>query len=1163
MKKIHFMGIGGSGVSGVAFLAEKMGYEVTGCDLETGGHDVNHLKNTDLLVVTPAVFYQSAKHPELVEAQKRGIVITWQEFLGKYLQKDKKVICVAGTHGKSTTTAMAGKLLEDAGFDPLVTLGANYKDWKGGSRFGKGDYFVTEADEFFDNFLNYNPEIIILNNIEFDHPDYFKSENQVFESFKKFVEKMVGKRVLICNSDSKGVQKLLGRIDKTRLKIVKYSLEDKDINLKLKVLGKHNISNALGAAALGKYLGIKDEVIKKSLESFGGIGRRLELISEENGMNPDLIGVKIYDDYAHHPTAIKATLSALRDHYPKSRIWAIVEPHGFARTHALLPLYKNVFKDADKVIIGPVFKARDKETFGITPSLVAKKSNHPNALGVNSFDQIVKIMGEETKKGDVILVMGAGKSHLWAREISGSFKTVSFKDLTTFKIGGKIKYFKKVRNKEELLKAVGFAKQNKLTIFVIGGGSDILISDNDFEGMVIKYVGDKVIVKKNIITSEAGLDWDKLVEYSVKNNLQGMECLSGIPGTVGAAPIQNIGAYGQELADSFVELEAFDFKQEKFVTFGKKDCGFGYRESVFKRPENWQKYLITSITFKLNKNKKPEVVYESLNKYFDDKKIKNPTLSQIRQGVLAIRKSKLEDPGRIPNAGSFFKNPIVEKSLLDKLITKYPQIPNFPFENKYKLYAGWLIEKAGWKGRGYKNAKVSEKNALVLTNPYGKASFKEVVELSEKIIKDVYEKFGIKLEPEVQYINNTKVAILGYGLEGQDAEKYFKNLEGDITILDKKFGENYLDDLNKFDVIVRSPGVYRYLPEIVRAEEEGVKITSAIKIFFDKCPAKIIGVTGTKGKGTTSALIYEILKNDGKDVYLAGNIGKPYLELLPKLKKDSYVILELSSFQLIDLTISPYIAVVLNITLDHMDWHKNRTEYVNAKKNIVRHQSVSDWTVLNEEYKVSKSFSDITRAKVNFFSKKLLEPKYKKNLLLRGEHNLENIAAAVAVAKILKIGDKTILEVLTNFPGLEHRLELVGEINEVKFYNDSFATGPQPTIAAIKSFTEPITVILGGSEKGLDYEELGREIAKAKNIKKSIIIGEIGNKIIVALKKAKYRGSIINLKKSSMQKIVENAYRNTSLGGVVLLSPAAASFDMFANYKDRGNQFKEAVQNLK
>ena len=408
-----------------------------------------------------------------------------------------------------------------------------------------------------------------------------------------------------------------------------------------------------------------------------------------------------------------------------------------------------------------------------------------------------------------------------------------------------------------------------------------------------------------------------------------------------------------------------------------------------------------------------------------------------------------------------------------------------------------------------------------------------------------------------------KIAVIGYGIEGQDAEKFLLGQGAKVTILDKKFGENYLKNLLDFDVIFRSPGVYRYLPEIIKAEEEGVQISSAIKLFLRLCPGKIIGVTGTKGKGTTATLIYQILKKAGKDVYLAGNIGVPFLQLLPKLNKKSIVILELSSFQLIDLEISPHIAVVLNITLDHMDWHKNREEYTDAKKNIVRYQSASDWAILNEEYEVSRSFAKDTKAKVVFFSKNRLEDKFKKNLLLRGEHNLENIAAAVAVAKVLETEDKIILEVLSNFKGLEHRLEPVGKIDGVTFYNDSFATGPQPTIAAIKSFTEPTTIILGGSEKGLDYEELGREITKAKNIKTVIIIGQVGPKIIKGLKDAKYRRSIVNLKTSPMQKIVACAYRNTPRGGVVLLSPAAASFDMFADYKDRGNQFKKAVLSLK
>lgn len=397
---------------------------------------------------------------------------------------------------------------------------------------------------------------------------------------------------------------------------------------------------------------------------------------------------------------------------------------------------------------------------------------------------------------------------------------------------------------------------------------------------------------------------------------------------------------------------------------------------------------------------------------------------------------------------------------------------------------------------------------------------------------------------------NKKIAILGYGIEGQDAEKYFKRKGDEVTILDQKFDKNYLKNLDGYDLIVRSPGV-RYF-------NEKLNLTSAIQIFFENCPGKIIGVTGTKGKGTTSTLIYEILKRDGKDVYLAGNIGKPYLELLGKLTNKSFVILEMSSFQLIDMTVSPNIAVVLNITSDHMDWHKSRKEYLNAKINIVSHQLSSDFAIVNEEYQSSKIFGKLTKAKVVFFSKKKLAGNYKKDLLLRGEHNLENIAAAVSVAQILKIKDDTILEALKSFKGLEHRLELVRVVNGISFYNDSFATGPQPTIAAIKSFSEPETLILGGSDKGLDFKDLRTEIEKRKNVLNLILIGEIGEKIGGGISGK----NIISLGKTTMSEIVKKAYEVTPKGGVVILSPAAASFDMFENYKDRGYQFKKAVKEL-
>ncbi len=446
-----------------------------------------------------------------------------------------------------------------------------------------------------------------------------------------------------------------------------------------------------------------------------------------------------------------------------------------------------------------------------------------------------------------------------------------------------------------------------------------------------------------------------------------------------------------------------------------------------------------------------------------------------------------------------------------------------------------------------------------------------------------------------------KVAVVGLGLEGKDVVEFLLKSEAEVTLFDQKkesdldfsgiekkkiklvCGEGYLDDgFVGFDYIFRSPGVYRFIPQIVEAEKKGVVVTSAIKLFFDLCKASVIGVTGTKGKGTTSTLIYEILKASGKDVYFGGNIGKPYLELLSKLSKKSLVVLELSSFQLIDLEKSPHIAVVLNITVDHLDWHKDKEEYVNAKKNIVKHQSIQDFSVINYDYPTPKSFSKETKAKVFYFSRlretsgcfvkdgkiilsiegKNVEIGDTKNLLLRGGHNWENITAAVCAAKLAGANESAIRKVVFSFKGLEHRLELVGTAKGVTFYNDSFATGPQPTMAAIDSFDGPLSLILGGSEKGLDYTELGLKIAKTENVKSVVLIGQVAPKIYKALSEAGFKGKIFDLGKPSMKEIVDCALKNTPQGGVVVLSPAAASFDMFKDYKDRGNQFKEAVFEL-
>lgn len=440
--KVHFLGIGGSGMSGVALLAQNMGFVVSGCDQEvetayidklkktnikiSPGHSVEHIKDIDLLAVTPAVFYQNSDVLEVSEAKLSNKLVTWQKFLGEYLQKDKRNICVAGTHGKSTTSAMLALVLENAGLDPLAVIGATVKTWDANSRFGKGEYFVTEADEFYDNFLNYTPDTIILNNIEFDHPDYFENEEQLDESFLQFVNKLAGSQTLIYNQDDHGIKKLLPKLN-SQVKKIGYSLSDvknlkmlddkttfeyHDEQFELKIPGKHNVANALGVIIFAQINQIPMGKVRSTLQSFDGVGRRLELLGEKNG-------VLIYDDYAHHPTAIAATLQALKQKYNDKKIIAIVEPHTFSRTKALLSLYKNALDSADEVLIAPIFKSRDKQDFGVSEQSIVDVVG-PKAKAFVSFDEIVEWVRSNVHSNEVVIVMGAGKSYKLANEILNS-----------------------------------------------------------------------------------------------------------------------------------------------------------------------------------------------------------------------------------------------------------------------------------------------------------------------------------------------------------------------------------------------------------------------------------------------------------------------------------------------------------------------------------------------------------------------------------------------------------------------------------------------------------------------------------------------------------------------------------------------------------------------
>jgi len=423
---VHFMGIGGSALAGVAILAKKYGFEVSGCDLakETAyshilakfgikylvGHNVNHLKDVDILAVSPAVLFTTPLHPEIKEAKKRKILMTWQEFLGRYLQKNKTVIAIAGTHGKSTITAMIGLMMENGGLDPTVEVGAIVPQWGATVRFGHSKYFVCEADEFNNNFLNYSPGIIVINNLEMDHPEFFKDFNHFLSSFVEFIQRLKEPKILIINKEDVGSQKLLAKMEpwltKEKVKVVDFYRGE---IFNLSVPGAHNELNARAAIVCGKELNIDFNKIKSALKNFRGISRRFELIGEKTG-------IKVYEDYAVHPTALAATLQAARQKYPKQKIWAVFEPHQYSRLKLFLNDFAKTLKLADEIIITAIYPGREKINPAIKAEDLAQKIGD-KAEYLEDFKKVAEKIKEKAQKGEVIIVFGAGKSYQLARQI--------------------------------------------------------------------------------------------------------------------------------------------------------------------------------------------------------------------------------------------------------------------------------------------------------------------------------------------------------------------------------------------------------------------------------------------------------------------------------------------------------------------------------------------------------------------------------------------------------------------------------------------------------------------------------------------------------------------------------------------------------------------------
>lgn len=460
-----------------------------------------------------------------------------------------------------------------------------------------------------------------------------------------------------------------------------------------------------------------------------------------------------------------------------------------------------------------------------------------------------------------------------------------------------------------------------------------------------------------------------------------------------------------------------------------------------------------------------------------------------------------------------------------------------------------------------------------------------------------------RLEEFNNYLKNRKVAIIGLGVSNIPLLDYMNEKEARVTVFDDRtidkipmealekirkyeinsyFGEESLKNLKGFDIIFRSPSCMPNREELQEEVKRGAVLTSEIEMVLQMSPSTIIGVTGSDGKTTTATLIYEIIKAKGYKCFLGGNIGTPLFTKIEEMMPKDIVVLEMSSFQLMGMEISPQISVITNISPNHLNIHKDYEEYIQAKKNIFKNQDNNGVIVLNYDNEITKEFENEVNGKVRFFSSKeklsdgiilddeiIKECKDKvrrhildtKNIKLRGTHNYENACAAIAATAGLVDVD-TQIDVISNFGGVEHRLELVKEIDGVKWYNDSIGTSPTRTMAGLHSFDEDIVLIAGGYDKHLDYKPLAKPILE--KVKTLILMGQTADKIFYAVKEeAEIQNKQIETYVcENLEDTVKMAHKVAKQGQIVLFSPASASFDLFKNFAERGKKFKELVNRI-
>lgn len=490
--------------------------------------------------------------------------------------------------------------------------------------------------------------------------------------------------------------------------------------------------------------------------------------------------------------------------------------------------------------------------------------------------------------------------------------------------------------------------------------------------------------------------------------------------------------------------------------------------------------------------------------------------------------------------------------------------------------------------------------------PLGEGAFRRGQKPPANKLKGVFFMRG-SISAFFEELKDKKVYFIGMGVTNFGVIRLFREKGIDATVCDKKSceelskaypeqyqildelgvrfktGPDYLNYLCEADVIFRTPGMNYHTPKLQEAREKGIVVTSEMEVFFDLCPCKIYAVTGSDGKTTTTTLISEMLKAEGKTVHLGGNIGKALLPIVEQIREDDVAVVELSSFQLISMRQSPDVAVVTNVAPNHLDVHKDMKEYIEAKENILLHQNAFSKTVLNLDNEITRGMASLVRGKTVYFSRTqkpengtylapdgtlrrvrggketVIMPK--EEIKIPGIHNVENYLTAIAAVGE-EVSDETIRKVAREFGGVEHRIEWVRTLDGVRYYNDSIATSPTRTIAGLNSFDQKLIVIAGGYDKKIPYEPLAPKVNE--KVKILILLGATAPKIEKAVvEDPGYDPQSLQIVRvGTLEEAVETARKLAKPGDVVTLSPASASFDLYLNFEQRGQHYKRLVNAL-